>query len=161
MKQFEPGGEEPPIPGLSGLKRDQAPQRELWTGIDSRIRAQRIRRQRAPWQAAVGIAASALLVLSATVGMQSLRQPKPEPLLSPPGVGLSGASHDLPLLPATARLHPETRALVKANLKIVDSAENQLKRALAADPDGAYLKSLLDTARQQKEQLHVVLADAR
>ncbi len=160
MKQFEPGGEESPIPGLSGLKRDQTPQRDLWVGIDSRISAQRIRRQRAPWQAAVGIAASALLVLSAVVGVQSLRQPA-EPLVSPPGVGLPIASKDMPLLPATARLHPETRALVKANLKIVDSAENQLKRALAADPDGAYLKSLLDTARQQKEQLHVVLADAR
>jgi len=160
MKQFEPGGEEPPIPGLGGLKRDLAPQRDLWTGIDSRIRVQRMRRQRAPWQAAVGIAASALLVLSAVVGVQSLRKPA-EPLQSPPGVGLPVASRDMPLLPATARMHPETRALVKANLKIVDSAESQLKRALAADPDGAYLKSLLDTARQQKEQLHVVLADAR
>ncbi|MBV8062556.1 MAG: hypothetical protein JOY51_03125 [Nevskia sp.] len=157
----QPGGAEPPIPGLDALRRDRTPQRDLWLGIDSRIRAQRVRRSRAPWQAAVGIAASLLVVLSAAVTLQnqgSIHQP------------LSSANSEVPLpaqprdnllLPATARLHPETRALVKANLKIVDSAENQLRRALAADPDGEYLKSLLNTARQQKEQLHVVLADAR
>ncbi len=160
MNEFERDGEAPSIPGLSGLKRDHAPERDLWSGIDSRIRAQRIRRQRAPWQAAVGIAASALLVLSAAIGVQNLGSHH-EPLHS------GGSEMPLPaaasdnLLPTTARLHPETRALVKANLKIVDSAENQLKRAMAADPDDAYLKSLLVTARQQKEQLHIVLADAR
>ncbi|HWY25411.1 MAG TPA: hypothetical protein VNX47_10860 [Nevskia sp.] len=160
MNEFERDGAAPSIPGLSGLKRDQAPERDLWSGIDSRIRAQRIRRQRAPWQAAVGIAASALLVLSAVIGVQNLGSHH-EPLHS------GGSEMPLPavasdnLLPTTARLHPETRALVKANLKIVDSAENQLKRALAADPDGEYLKNLLVTARQQKEQLHIVLADAR
>lgn len=161
MNKFERDGEEPSIPGLSGLRRDHAPERELWTGIDSRIRAQRIRRQRAPWQAAVGIAASLLVVLSATIGVQRLGA-RHEPLHSAGSdMPLPAVPRDALLLPTTARMHPETRALVKANLKIVDSAENQLKRALAADPDGEYLKSLLTTARQQKEQLHVVLADAR
>jgi hypothetical protein len=150
------GGEEPPIPGLAGLKRDRSPERELWAGIDSRIRVQRQRRSRAPWQAAVGIAASLLVVLSATIGVQNH-----QPLKSPPVLPLPAPARDAMLLPATSRLHPETRALVKANLKIVDSAENQLRRAMVADPDDAYLKSLLDSARQQKEQLHVVLADAR
>jgi len=69
---------------------------------------------------------------------------------------VASAAVDNSLLPATNRMHPETRALVKANLKIVDSAENQLKRAIAADPESEYLKSLLTTTRQQKEQLHVV-----
>lgn len=171
MNEFDPrrlpgpqGGEEPsnsdPIPGLAGLKLDRAPERDLWLGIDSRIRVQRVRRRRAPWQAAVGIAASLLLVLSATIGVQNLND-KHEPLHSGTGLPLAAASRDNLLLPATAKMHPETRALVKANLKIVDSAENQLRRAMAADPDDAYLKSLLNSARQQKEQLHVVLADAR
>lgn len=153
-------GVEPPIPGLAALKRDAAPQRDLWSGIDSRIRAQRVRSQRAPWLAAVGIAASVLLVLSATVGVQSLRGDRHAPLAAPASLPQLAAS-DNSLLPATNRMHPETRALVKANLKIVDSAENQLKRAIAADPEGEYLKSLLSSTRQQKEQLHVVLADAR
>ena len=159
------GGEEPPIsdpiPGLAGLNRDCAPGRDLWAGIDSRIRARRIRHRRAPWQAAVGIAASVLLVLGATIGVQNRHEQQ-----SAPRQVLHASAQPLPprdsmLLPATSRLHPETRALVKANLKIVDSAENQLRRAMAADPDDAYLKSLLSTARQQKEELHVVLADAR
>jgi hypothetical protein len=168
MNEFEPrrttgphpGGEEPPIPGLAGLKQDCAPGRDLWTGIDSRIRAQRVRRRRAPWQAAVGIAASLLVVLSATIGVQNLRD-RHEPLHSGSELPLPAVSRDNLLLPATAKMHPETRALVKANLKIVDGAENQLRRAMAADPDDAYLKSLLSSARQQKEQLRVVLADAR
>jgi hypothetical protein len=159
------GGEEPPIPGLAGLKRDRAPERDLWAGVDSRIQVQRLRRRRAPWQAAVGIAASLLVVLSATIGVQNRHeQADPHNILhSPPQQILPApqSPRDAMLLPATSRLHPETRALVKANLKIVDSAENQLRRAMAADPDDAYLKSLLNTARQQKEQLHVVLADAR
>ncbi len=122
--------------------------------------AQRIRRQRRPWLAAVGVAASLVLVLTASIGLQGLRGSHPPPLHAPAVLPQIAAS-DNSLLPATNRLHPETRALVKANLKIVDSAETQIRRAIAADPDGAYLKSLLTTTPQQKEQLHVVLADAR
>jgi hypothetical protein len=154
------GGEAPPIPGLAGLKQDRAPERDLWVGIDSRITAQRIRRRRAPWQAAVGIAASMLLVLGATVGVQNLHE-RHDILHGPRVLPQPAPARDGMLLPVTSRLHPETRALVKANLKIVDSAENQLRRAMAADPDDAYLKSLLSTAKRQKEELHVVLADAR
>jgi hypothetical protein len=166
MNEFEPRREQPPehdlIGGLAGLKQDRAPERDLWVGIDSRITAQRVRRRRAPWQAAAGIAASMLLVLGATIGVQNLHDKQHhEPLHSGTELPQAALSHDAMLLPATSRLHPETRALVKANLKIVDSAENQVKRAMAADPDDAYLKSLLSTARQQKEELHVVLADAR
>jgi len=153
------GDEEPPIPGLAGLKLEMAPQRDLWPGIDSRIGAQRIRRQRAPWLMAVGIAASLLLVLTASIGLQGLYGSHPPPLHAPAVLPQVAASDNL--LPATNRLHPETRALVKANLKIVDSAETQIRRAIAADPNGEYLKSLLTTTQQQKEQLHVVLADAR
>ena len=159
--QDAPGGaEEPPIPGLAGLKLELAPRRDLWPGIESRIGAQRLRRQRAPWLVAVGIAASLLLVLTASIGLQGLGGSHPPPLHAP-AVLPQIAAGDNALLPATNRLHPETRALVKANLKIVDSAETQIRRAIAADPDGAYLKSLLTTTQQQKEQLHVVLADAR
>jgi hypothetical protein len=157
-------GEEAPIPALAALKRDQAPTRDLWPGIGSRIQARRIQRQRTPWFAAVGVAASLLLVLGATVGVQSLRGSHPEPLHAPASLAMLGTGRgmrDTDLQPVTSRLHPETRALVKANLKIVDSAETQIKRAIAADPNGAYLQNLLQTAHQQKEQLHVVLADAR
>jgi hypothetical protein len=169
MNEFEkqrmqdaPGGDEqPPIPGLTALKKDCAPQRDLWTGIDSRIRVQRVRQQRAPWLAAVGIAASLVLVLTASIGLQGLRGHQSSVLHAPANLPVVASAADNSLLPATNRMHPETRALVKANLKIVDSAENQLKRAIAADPESEYLKSLLTTTRQQKEQLHVVLADAR
>jgi hypothetical protein len=164
MKQFEHRpmqdqnqDEQPPIAGLDLLKQDRAPSRDLWPGIDSRIRARQIRRQRAPWMAAVGLAASLVLVLGATVGINELHGGKPTLHSGPTPV----AAVDPALLPASNRMHPETRALVKANLKIVNGAESELKRAIAADPDDAYLRSLLASAQQQKEQLHIVLADAR
>lgn len=163
MKQFEDRDqiqdEEPPIPGLPALMQDCAPSRDLWPGIDSRIRARQIRRQRAPWLAAVGLAASLVLVLGATVGINELRGGRQPALHSGPTPALAAA--DPALLRTSNRMHPETRALVKANLKIVNSAEGELKRAIAADPDDAYLRSLLASAQQQKEQLHIVLADAR
>jgi hypothetical protein len=162
MKQFEDRpdeGEEPPIPGLAALKLERAPSRDLWPGIDSRIRARRIRRQRGPWVAAVGLAASLVLVLSATVGINELHGKAHLPLQAPPQEVASAG--DAALVPVVNHMHPETRALVKANLKIVNTAESQLRQAIAADPDDAYLKSLLASAQQQKEQLHIVLADAR
>jgi hypothetical protein len=161
MKQFEDRpneGEEPPIPGLAALKQERAPSRDLWPGIDSRIRARRIRRQRGPWVAAVSLAASLVLVLSATVGINELHGKSHAPLQAPQQVAGAG---DAALVPVVNHMHPETRALVKANLKIVNTAESQLRQAIAADPDDAYLKSLLASAQQQKEQLHIVLADAR
>jgi hypothetical protein len=50
---------------------------------------------------------------------------------------------------------------VRANLKLVNNAEAQLKRALEQDPDGEYLRSLLASARQQKQDLRVALADGQ
>jgi hypothetical protein len=154
------GGEEPPIPGLAGLRKPGAPSRDLWPGIDSRIRARQLRRQRAPWLAALGIAASLLLVLSASVGLQDLRGRR-APLHAPSNWPIVATAGDNNLLPASNRMHPETRALVKIDMKIVDGAENQIRRAIAADPDDAYLKSLLAATRQQQDRLHIVLADAR
>ncbi|MDR3419523.1 MAG: hypothetical protein P4L83_25365 [Nevskia sp.] len=162
MNEFEErrdGGEEAPLPALAVLKQDCVPPRDLWPGIAARVQARRVRRRRAPWLAAVGLAASALLVLGVSVGIQGLRGRTAEPAS---GSGtIVGAVDQGALLPAANHLHPETRALVKTNLKVVDDAENQLRRAMAADPDDAYLKSLLASTRQQKQQLHIVLADAR
>jgi hypothetical protein len=157
MNKFDHDGEDSPPPGLAGLKQDRAPGRDLWPGVESRIRARRARALSRPLWFAVGLAASALLVLGATVQLGGLGG-RPVPLHASFEQAAATAPGRAPALqPAVAHLHPETRALVKANLKIVSGAEAQIEKALAADPDGEYLKSLLASARQQKQQLHGVL----
>jgi hypothetical protein len=161
MNKLNHDGEESPPPGLAALKQDRAPARDLWPGIESRIRARRSRALSRPLWFAVGLAASALLVLGVTVQLGGLHS-RPEPLhASAEQVAATGPTRAASLQPAVAHLHPETRALVKANLKIVSGAEAQIEKALAADPDGEYLKSLLASARQQKQQLHGVLNEAQ
>jgi hypothetical protein len=161
MNHLNDNGEETAPPGLAGLKQDRAPARDLWPGIESRIQARRTRALSRPLWFAVGLAASALLVLGATVELGGLGG-RPAPLHAPIEQAAATAPGRVPtLLPAVAHLHPETRALVKANLKIVSGAEAQIEKALAADPDGEYLKSLLASARQQKQQLHGVLNGAQ
>lgn len=147
---------------LRVLRRDAAPARELWSGIEARIRVQRARRVRAPWLAAASLAASLVLVLGLQVQRGSSPAAAHAPLHASAAVLSAMAQEpiDPALMPTSIHpLAPETRALVRANLKIVNSAETQVKRALADDPDAAYLESLLATAQQQKQELRVVLAD--
>ncbi|WP_022978144.1 hypothetical protein [Nevskia ramosa] len=155
---------------LKALATDQAPSRDLWPAIDGRIRVRRsgtVPHRR--WLAA-GTALAACLVAafsmvinhgpasSAAAGVASNKAP-----LRPSAEVLAatlGNGHDAELRTASYRpISRETRALMRANLKIVQSAETQIQRALADDPDdAAYLKSLLDSANAQQRHLSAELA---
>lgn len=162
----EPGreGDDAPHPDLQLLRAPRAPQRDLWPGIEARIapRARRSRWQQPMWLAAAGFAGVALL--TATL----LSQRPHRSIESPPG-GLRApaavVAATLPTQEATIQqvavrpVHPESRALVRANLKLVNNAEVQLRKAMQSDPDAAYLRNLLATARQQKQSLQVALSD--
>lgn len=148
---------------LPALRRDYMPDRDLWPEIEARLRAQRWRRLRGPLATAAALAASLVLGL----GLQVLRtsgEPTPPhaPLRASAEVvaAMQESAPERSLRPVSlAAVAPETRALVRANLKIVNSAEAQLKRALASDPDSAYLERLLLAAQQQKQDLRTVLAE--
>lgn len=153
-------------PGLSMLRRDQAPRRDLWPSIESRLHAPKRARGWPTWAAAAGAAAVATAVTlavsdrlhSPTLRHAPLRAPAEVVAATLPahGAGSNGALQAVVSHP----LHAETRALLRANLKIVDNAESELKRAINTDPDAAYLRSLLASTQQQKQELRVVLADA-
>jgi hypothetical protein len=154
-------GDVAPLPaevagGLKLLARDVAPSTDLWPGIENRIAVRRLRRHRAPWLAAASIAASLVVVLGLQVGRDGSSHRAP---LHAPAELLAAEEIRNPALMQTANrpLRSETRALVRANLKIVNGAEAQLQRALAADPNAAYLHSLLATTRQQQRELRVAL----
>lgn len=147
---------------LRGLRVDQAPPHELWPQIESRVVLRRDRRLRAPWLAAAGLAASVLVVLGLQVRRDGPTNSAHAPLRAPAEViaAIRDERPDPRFMPTAMHpLAPETRALLRANLKIVSSAETQLKRALVADPDAIYLENLLTTAKQQKADLRVVLAE--
>ena len=166
---------------LRGQRQDHAPTRDLWQGIEQRIQRRRDRRIRTPWMSAAALAASLVLGLSlmlrqtpdvlpapdvagvTAAGPASARAPlRPSPEVLAATLGSEQADHGGgpgELRRAAYRpMSSETRALMRANLKIVKNAETQLKRALADDPDdAAYLESLLDAAREQKVELRAAL----
>lgn len=154
---------------LAALRQDQTPARDLWSGIAPRIAApHRASRRRAPWLAAAASLAASLLVVfgllagrdpalpASTTGKAPLR-PSADVLAATLGQG-----QDAELQPANYRpISRETRALMRANLKIVETAETQIQRALADDPeDAAYLQSLLASASAQQRHLSAELAVA-
>lgn len=148
---------------LPALRRDYMPDRDLWPEIEARLRAQRWQRLRAPLATVAALAASLVLALGLQV-FRSAGEPQPAhaPLRASAEVvaAMQEPAMERELRPVSlAAVAPETRALVRANLKIVNSAEAQLKRALASDPDSAYLERLLVSAQQQKQDLRTALAE--
>ena len=169
---------EPLLTELRELPREAVPARELWTGIAARIDAQnegrQLRRRRAPWLAAAASLAASLVVV---FGIVVERDASPEvaatktPLRPSAEVfaatighvrqGGLGGEEAAALQRASYRpISREERALVRANLKIVNTAEAQIEKAMAADSDdAAYLQALLDSARQHQQGLRAALAD--
>lgn len=154
---------------LRTLSRDLAPAQDLWAGIAARIdrRAPRRWLRLRGWAAAASLTASLLVVISlvaerrpptAEVAKAPLR-PSAEAFAAT--IGYTRGGEDAAALQRASYrpMSREARALVRANLKIVNSAEAQIEKAMAADPDdAAYLQTLLDSARQQQRGLQAALA---
>lgn len=134
--------DENPHPGLRQLRQEVAPARDLWPGIQARLRP---RRHFAPW-ISLALAASLVVGLAINVSQQ---------MTAPAGVSQELA---MAAQPEAAELHGPQRALVKANLKIVSDAERQLLDALKQHPDSQSLKRLLDSNQRQRRDLRRLLA---
>ena len=122
MTSTEP--EDEALPELRGLRLDQAPQRDLWPGIEARIAP----RRRAAWRPWLGYAMAASVVGAVTVGL--LREAPP------------------PRVATVAE-----RPVVAGQVAIVRDAENQLRNALEQDPESESLRRLLESMQQQRGQL--------
>ena len=165
---------QPLLTELRELPRDAAPTRELWTGIAARIERPARHRRRAPWlAAAASLAASLIVVFGIVVERDASSEiapanaplrPSAEVFAATIGhVSQSGRGGGEAAALQRASYRPifrEERALVRANLKIVNTAEAQIEKAMAADPDdAAYLQALLDSARQHQQGLRAALAE--
>lgn len=133
---------------LERLPRRRSPERDLWPGIQARLRPRRSRA--AALRAAVrsyplmqfALAASLVAGLAAVMTL-GLRDAAPGP---------TGAS------PVSAlALTDDSRAIVEANLSLVRQAERQLRQALKQDPESTTLRSLLQSAEHRQRALRAML----
>ncbi|HUS23925.1 MAG TPA: hypothetical protein VM369_03175 [Candidatus Binatia bacterium] len=127
------------IPGLEQLRRARAPGRDLWPGIESRLRPRGRRGQWLPLAAAASVAVAALATLLS--------------LPHAPGLVEGIAGGPLPL-------SSDSRAIVTANLAIAGNAERQLQEALRRAPESAALQALLVSTRQRQHELRRLMASA-
>lgn len=161
-----------PIAGLEALRTEHEPTHDLWPAIEARLARAPVSgpaairpRRRQRW-VPMAAAASAMLALAGLIAarylapgmdpfaqatpvdiaLRSDAQARPEPL------AVAMLARPAPLPPPSAN-----RALLKANLKIVKSAEDQLRHALATDPNDQYLQNLLASTQDQKTHLRDLL----
>ncbi|HEX3866290.1 MAG TPA: zf-HC2 domain-containing protein [Gemmatimonadaceae bacterium] len=170
---------------------DLVPGRELWSGISARIETPivelknnelRGRHGRHPMSVArrrwwTGVAAAALVVVTATVTHTITARSIGAPVAAAPSNGLGGGSHPATIVPVVARVAGEARydreitrlravlesrrpqldsatiAVVEHNLAVIDEAIAQCTQALQRDPGSRYLMESLRDQLDSKVQL--------
>ena len=149
-----------PPPGLAGLARSIEPAEDLWPAIHGRLAALGER----PGRIAVprwGLAAAALLLIALSSGVTAvLLRPAPQAASATRDVSAleaqyAAVSEDLTgaLEKARSRLDPATLATIERNLRIIDTALNETRQALANDPGNPALGQMVVAAWRQKVDL--------
>jgi anti-sigma factor RsiW len=163
----------------AALPREIAPDRDLWAGIEARLDEARPAGRRAGWTGwAAGLAAAAGVALALSTALH-----RPVPAGRPAnGLALTPAAlrSEDPVAAAEReyaraaadlmsaleqqrdRLPPETLASVERDLRSIDAALTEVRRALATDPANPGLNHLLTSTHQRKvEVLQQVLKLSR
>jgi len=123
------------IKGLESLTRSVAPSRDLWPGIHARLHERRSRYGLMQFALAASLVAGLAAVFTLT-----LRE----------GAAPAGLTVARPL-------SHDSRAIVEANLLMVEQAEHQLRQALKHNPDSPNLRSLLASAEDRQRALSALL----
>ncbi len=152
---------------LLDLPRAIQPPQDLWPGIEAAIRP--ARRSRWPLALAASVAVAVTGSLFAWKLLHVSRSESPTLQASGPVTSVSFAS---PQQPAYLRAHaqlerlfrerlqllrPDTRAKIEANLKIIHDADDNIRRALEADPASPMLLELLQNNQQQEINLYTAV----
>lgn len=163
----------------AALPREIAPGRDLWSGIAARLDEARPAWRRAGWAGwGAGLAAAAGVALALSTALHGpgpAGRPGTGPSLVPAALRsedpvaaaereYARAAADLmtALEQQRDRLPPETLASVERDLRSIDAALTEVRRALAADPANPGLNHLLTSTHQRKvEVLQQVLKLSR
>jgi hypothetical protein len=158
---------------LADLARDVAPARDLWPGIAARLR-HGPRRARSLWLAAAAGVAGACVASALTWAVLSGRTSAPLSAPLPvPAVAMRAPSFEELRNPryVTARnslevdfrerlalLDPVTRGKIEASLAIIRQAHEDIRKALASDPESPVLEQLWQSTWHDELDLydHVV-----
>jgi len=133
---------------LERLPRRRSPERDLWPGIEARL---------TPRRSPVAVLSAAVrsypllqfaLAASLVAGLASVFT------LGLRDVAVPGGAAATAFAP---QLNEHSRAIVEANLSIVEQAERQLKQALRQHPDSDSLHSLLESTRHRARDLRALL----
>jgi Putative zinc-finger len=163
----------------AALPREMAPGRDLWAGVEARLDEARPAWRRpgwAGWGAGLAAAAGVALALSAALhGPGPAGRSASGPSLVPAALSsaspVSAAEREYARAAADLmsaleqqrdRLPPETLASVEKDLRSIDAALTEVRRALATDPANPGLNHLLTSTHQRKvEVLQQVLKLSR
>ena len=148
----------PRLPEIAALPRTIEPPSAVWREVRSRIGARRpgARHVRVPtWV----LAAAAVLLVAISAGATALLLRRPAGTAPASAVSASSleaqyasASADLAgeLAKAKGLLAPATVAVIERNLRVIDSALAESRRALQADPRNRALEQILVAVWRQK-----------
>ena len=139
------------------LRRDIAPDHDLWPGIASRIG--RKSRSRPLW--AYGLAASLFVAVGAGGVWFGLAQRAPETAApqfaatpSPEAAYFAQrAAFAENTVERAPNLSPATRAVILKNLQVIEGSMQQIEQALEQDPNNPRLRSLLYDLYQNEARL--------
>jgi hypothetical protein len=145
---------------LARLPREVAPPRDLWPAIAHAIRP--ARQQRWPMALAAGIAGA---VLAAAVSWAVLHNRPAQAPAQATLAGTLGEFSDPSYVAARAELEPSfherlallepvTRARIEQSVAVIRRAQDDIRKALAADPASPVLHELLDSTRHDEIDLY-------
>jgi hypothetical protein len=148
---------------LAKLPRDIVPPRYLWPSIEREIARQPLRTPQVVLAAAAAVAA---LMIAGAVVWAVLHSRAATTAFSAPDIAMSlDEPHDPGYLAARAglvdtfkqrlaMLDPPTRAKIEANLAVIHQARDDIRKALAADPESPVLEQLLESAWHDEFDLY-------
>ena len=128
------------INALERMPRRRTPERDLWPQIEARLAP----RRRSRWPLIqLALAASLVGGLAAMFTLSLSRAPV--------------AGGDEPIASAELPLPKHSRAIVEANLSMVEHAQHELRDALKHSPDSPGLQSMLANAEHRERALRALL----
>lgn len=143
---------------LARLPREIAPPRDLWPAISRAIRPARQRHW--PMALAAGVAGAMLAgavswaVLHNRPAQAPAQAAGPLVAFADPSYVAARAELEHSFHERLALLEPVTRARIEQSLAVIRHAEDDIRKALAADPSSPVLQELLDSTRHDEIDLY-------